>query len=150
VGSARLPVHASEELVGVWRLVSFVVEDISAKKTRLPYGPRPKGYFIFLPSGRAAVLVTSADRKVPTTAEECGAAFQSMIAFSGKYRAEHGKCIINVDRMSLGSAPSRSDFIDLKVKTCILRGPPGPHQIAQTSPEQSLPGSERRDRDRIT
>lgn len=92
-----VPAGDRDELIGVWKLVSFVVEDVTTKKTTLLYGEHPKGYFMFLPSGRAAVLITSRNRKVPTTAEESQAALQSMIAFSGKYRVEGGKCIINVD-----------------------------------------------------
>ena len=77
--------------------MSFVVEDVTTKKATPLYGEHPKGYFMFPPSGRAAVLITGENRKVPTTAEESQAAFQSMIAFSGKYRLEDGRCIINVD-----------------------------------------------------
>src|SRR5262245_52353223 len=94
--SMSVPASAKDELIGAWKLVSFVVEDVTTKERKLLYGEHPKGYFMFLPSGRAAALITSDNRKVPTTAEESQAAFQSMIAFSGKYRVGEGKCIINV------------------------------------------------------
>src|SRR5262245_16119353 len=92
-----IPGGDKDELIGAWKLVSFVVEDVTTKKTTPLYGEHPKGYFMFLPSGRAAVLITSENRKVPTTAEENQPAFQSMTTFSGKYRVEDGRCIINVD-----------------------------------------------------
>src|SRR5262249_36866484 len=61
-----VPASAKDELIGAWKLVSFVVEDVTTKERKLLYGEHPKGYFMFLPSGRAAVLITSENRKVPT------------------------------------------------------------------------------------
>ena len=123
-----VPASAKDELIGVWKLVSFVVEDVTTKERKRLYGEHPKGYFMFLPSGRAAVLITSKNRKVPTTAEESQAAFQSMIAFSGKYRVEEGRCIINVDVASHESwvGTEQTRLYRLEGETLHLERPAGP------------------------
>ena len=123
-----VPASTKDELIGVWKLVSFVVEDVTTKEKKLLYGEHPKGYFMFLPSGRAAVLITSENRKVSTTAEESQAAFQSMIAFSGKYRVEEGRCIINVDVASHESwvGTEQTRLYRLEGETLHLERPAGP------------------------
>src|SRR5262245_62222097 len=123
-----IPGGDKDELIGAWKLVSFVVEDVTTKERKPLYGEHPKGYFMFLPSGRAAVLITSENRKVPTTAEESQVAFQSMIAFSGKCRVEEGKCIINVDVASHESwvGTEQIRLYHLEGETLHLERPAGP------------------------
>ena len=51
--------NTAEQLIGLWTLVSIKTEQDG--KTTEPYGPNPKGLFVFDRSGRYAVLQFSPD-----------------------------------------------------------------------------------------
>src|SRR6478736_2276470 len=80
-----LPVFAvakdKNNLVGSWKLVSLITEDVKTKEKLYPYGQHPKGYLILTSTGRIMALVTGDDRKPPTTDEERSAAFRAMVAY---------------------------------------------------------------------
>jgi hypothetical protein len=84
------PVFAddNDKLVGVWKLVGAVVEDVQTKEAKPLYGGHPKGYLILLASGRMMALLTAEGTKVPQTDEERSAAYRAMAAYSGKYTVE--------------------------------------------------------------
>jgi Lipocalin-like domain len=81
----------NDKLVGVWKLVGAVVEDVQTKEAKPLYGGHPKGYLILLASGRMMALLTAEGTKVPQTDEERSAAYRAMAAYSGKYtgRRQH-------------------------------------------------------------
>jgi Lipocalin-like domain len=54
-----------DRLVGAWKIVSAVVEDVQTKEQKPLYGAHPKGYLILLASGRMMSLLVSEGRKVP-------------------------------------------------------------------------------------
>jgi hypothetical protein len=85
-----------DKLVGAWRIVSAVVEDVQTKEQKPLYGEHPKGYLILLASGRMMSLLVSEGRKVPQTDEE-SAAYRSMVAYSGKFTLEGNKWITKPD-----------------------------------------------------
>ncbi len=86
-----------EKLVGSWKLLSFVAEDIQTKERTNPYGEHPNGYIAFLPTDRIFVFFTADGRKPPQLPEDESAAFRSMIAASGKYHLEGDKFIAKLD-----------------------------------------------------
>ena len=59
-----------DKLVGAWKIVSAVVEDVQTKEQKPLYGEHPKGYLILLASGRMMSLLVSDGRKAPQTDEE--------------------------------------------------------------------------------
>lgn len=87
----------NDKLIGVWKLVTFAYEDAETKEMKKLFGEHPKGYLILLPNGRIAVIGTADGRKPPRSDAERIVAFQSMIAYSGKYRVEGNKFITKVD-----------------------------------------------------
>src|SRR5258707_12112956 len=93
------PVFAddNDKLVGVWKLVGAVVEDVQTKEQKPLYGEHPKGYLILLASGRMMSLLVSDGRKAPQTDEERSAAYRSMVAYTGKYKVEGNKWITKPD-----------------------------------------------------
>ena len=86
-----------DKLLGNWRLVSFVTEDVATKQRGHVYGERPSGYIGFTPAGRFFAVLSGDGRKPPQTTDEQAAAFRSMIAYTGQFRLEGDRFITKVD-----------------------------------------------------
>ena len=86
-----------EKLYGVWKLDSFLYEDAQTKEKKGALWRTSKGSLILLPTGRMAGIITADGRKVPQSDPERVAAFQSLIAYSGKFRLEGDKFITRVE-----------------------------------------------------
>jgi len=84
-------------LVGTWKLVSCLIEDVETKERMPAWGQHPNGYIVLTSGGRWIVIQTAEGRPTPRTDEDRSAAFRSMLAYSGKYRTEANKIIIRVD-----------------------------------------------------
>jgi len=84
-------------LVGVWKLVSWVTEDVETLERRALFGEHPTGYIVFTESGRAIAILTGDRRKVPKSDEDKVGAFGSMVAYSGKYEIEGNRLTTRVD-----------------------------------------------------
>jgi Lipocalin-like domain len=87
----------SEALLGTWRLVSCFMEDVETKEQKPVWGEYPNVVIALTSGGRWIVVQTAEGRKAPQIDEDRAAAFRSMLAYSGKYRTEGNKIIINVD-----------------------------------------------------
>jgi hypothetical protein len=86
------------ELVGIWKMVSFDIEDQESGQRKPFYGNAPpKGYMILTPEGRMMVLVASAGREPGQTAEKQAALFSTMLSYTGLYGFEGDKFITAVD-----------------------------------------------------
>lgn len=91
------PVSADDKLAGIWKLQTWVMEDVESKETKAVFGERPNGYIILTPAGRMMGLLTAQGRKAPQTEAERDAAYRSMLAYSGQYRVDGNKFITKVD-----------------------------------------------------
>ena len=92
--------HAMDDknaLVGTWRLVSCVLEDVETKEQKPVWGMKPNGYIVITPEGRWVVIQTAEGRGAPQNDQDRIAAFKSLPAYSGKYRTEGNKVVIKVD-----------------------------------------------------
>lgn len=83
-------------LVGNWKIVSLKVV-VDGEPRQDLYGARPKGYLIVTPQGRLISILTGDGRKFGTGDADRAALFRTMFAYSGSYRVERDKLIINVD-----------------------------------------------------
>ncbi len=88
---------SSSALIGTWKLVSCVLEDVETKVQKLVWGANPNGYIVMTPEGRWIVIQTAEGRNAPQNDEDRIAAFKSLLAYSGRYRTEGNKIVINVD-----------------------------------------------------
>ena len=93
----RKPAGLHRGLVGTWKLLSCVWEDLQTKERTLLYGEHPKGYAILTGEGRLMAIITGEGRKAPRNAEERDAAFRSLGAYSGKYRVDGDTFVTKVD-----------------------------------------------------
>ena len=60
-------------------------------------GKNPTGYVIFTPEGRFMCVLTGEGRTAAKTDEDRAALLKSMVAYTGMYRLEADKFIVNVD-----------------------------------------------------
>jgi hypothetical protein len=104
------------QVVGTWKLVSFMNEFQDGSEKRPMYGNNPTGYTIFTAEGRMMTIVEAEGRKAPQTDEERAAAFRSLIAYTGIFRLEGDKFITKVDvswtPAWIGTEQTRSFKID--------------------------------------
>jgi len=84
-------------ILGVWRLVSFEREYQATGAREDTRGKNPTGYIIFTPEGRMAVVITNEGRKAPNTDQDRAGLFNSLVAYTGRYRVDGDKWITTVD-----------------------------------------------------
>jgi hypothetical protein len=87
----------NEALVGTWRLVSCFMGDVETNEQKLVWGKHPNGFIVMTSECRWIVIQTAEGRTAPKTDEDRAAASRSMLAYSGKYRTEGNKIVINAD-----------------------------------------------------
>jgi hypothetical protein len=83
-----LPVSDLPNICGVWRLRSYRLKNLATGEATEVFGPEPNGVLILLPEGRMAGIVTPSEQTPPVTEADRAAAFQKLIAYSGRYRLE--------------------------------------------------------------
>ena len=90
-----------QRLLGSWKLISAVREEIPSGRKTDYFGPHPVGYLNYAPDGRMIVLIVRSDRKRPAGAaaapEEASALFRSAMSYTGSYAVEGGEVVHRVD-----------------------------------------------------
>ena len=81
-----------QKLLGTWKLVSYVGEEVPSGARSGVMGPRPSGYINYGPDGRMIVIIIGGDRKKPVgpiaTPEEAQDLIRSMLAYAGTYTVD--------------------------------------------------------------
>jgi hypothetical protein len=81
-----------QKLLGTWKLVSYVGEEVPSGAGSDVMGPRPSGYINYGPDGRMIVIIVGSDRKKPAgavaTQEEAQDLIRSMLAYAGTYTVD--------------------------------------------------------------
>src|SRR5215472_13571793 len=75
--------HDETILVGSWKLVSWVHEDVETGVRKVLFGEHPTGCLVFTASGRVAAILTGEGRRQPKTLEDRIEAYGTMVAYSG-------------------------------------------------------------------
>ena len=84
-----------EQLVGTWTVVS-VVNELDGKKTE-PFGPQPRGYFMFAPNGHYSITIVHPDRpKFASKIRSTGTPEENKGAVLGNI-ANFGTYAVNLD-----------------------------------------------------
>jgi hypothetical protein len=96
---APIPALAAEsdQVVGTWKLVSYVVEVKTTGEKMMVMGDNPSGYVVFNPEGRVFFVLTGDGRKPGKTDAEKAALLNTLVAYTGTYRVEDGKWITKVE-----------------------------------------------------
>jgi hypothetical protein len=78
-----------QQILGTWKLVSYVREDVASRAKSDVMGAHPSGYINYGPDGRMIVVIVGSDRKKPVgpvaTPNEAEALIRSMLAYAGAY-----------------------------------------------------------------
>ena len=94
---SQMSVVDDASLLGTWRLVSWVSEDVETNERRTLFGDRPTGYMIFTPARRVVAILTASGREAPKNDADKAACFGSMVAYSGRYRLDGNRLTTKVD-----------------------------------------------------
>ena len=81
--------HTRQHLLGTWKLLSAVREEIPSGAKSDLMGATPIGYINYAPNGRMMVLNVGSERRKPAgasaTSAEAEALFRSMTSYAGTY-----------------------------------------------------------------
>jgi Lipocalin-like domain len=84
--------HASESIVGTWRLISITEQDTESKAMEKTFGDNPIGFLTYTSDGRMTVIITSSNRKPASSAKateaEAAHLYGTMVAYAGTYRID--------------------------------------------------------------
>ena len=90
-----------QHLLGTWKLIAAVREEIPSCTKSDFLGPNPIGYINYSPDGRMMVLNVGSGRRKPsgvhTTPPEAEALFRSMTSYSGTYTIDGNEITHRVD-----------------------------------------------------
>jgi hypothetical protein len=94
-GQTKKSEPVQKAMVGTWKLVSYVGEEVSSGTKSDVLGPHPSGYINYGTDGRMIVLIVGTDRRKPAgnvaTPEEAAALIRSMLSYAGTYTADSSK-----------------------------------------------------------
>lgn len=86
-----------QQVIGFWKLVSYVVEIQTTGQIEPVMGQHPTGYVNFSPEGRVMFILTGEGRRPAKTAEERGDLLSTLVAYTGTYWIEGDRWITKVD-----------------------------------------------------
>ncbi len=90
-----------ERLIGTWKLVSAMREEIPSGRKTAFFGENPAGYITYTPEGRMIVLIVRSDRQRPkgpvASGPEAQALFASVVSYSGTYTVNGNEITHHVD-----------------------------------------------------
>jgi|SRR6478672_694990 hypothetical protein len=103
-----------DKLVGTWKLISAVSEDLSTGQKTNIYKGTPVGFITYGTDGRVMTIVVDSVRKKPAasvaTAAEAEALFRSMAAYAGTYTVK-GNQVTHVPDVSWNETWTGTDQI---------------------------------------
>ncbi len=101
---------AEPNVVGKWKLVSYISEELGTGKKTDQLGEHPKGYLIYTPQGRMMGLVVHETRSPPKVDEDRINLHKYMVSYSGRYTVEGDKVVHHVD-VSWDEALTGTDLV---------------------------------------
>jgi hypothetical protein len=120
----------ASRIVGTWKLVSVVYQDVATGEKSMPLGAHPVGYQLATAAGRWIAIVNGEGRTIPTTEAQRSAALLSMIAYTGRWHVEGDKIVTHVEAAWqpawVGTDQIRQFHFDGD-DTLVLASPPQPH-----------------------
>lgn len=97
-------------LLGTWRLVGAVSTTTEGERNENPYRTNPLGLLTYSPAGRVMALISFGDRKplsMRAGAEEKAEAFDTFLAYAGRYSVNGEKVIHHVEISSIQNYVNR-------------------------------------------
>jgi hypothetical protein len=127
-----------QAILGTWKLVSYVREELPSGARSDVMGAHPSGYINYGPDGRMIVLIVGSDRKKPAgavaTPDEAETLIKSMLAYAGTYTIDsEAKTVTHHVEISWDQSRTGTD----QVRTYKLEG----NQIALTTEPSADPAT---------
>jgi len=127
-----------QAILGTWRLVSYVRQDLPSGATSDVMGAHPSGYINYSSDGRMMVLIVGTGRKKPAgpvaTPDEAEALIRSMLAYAGTYSLDtQAKTVTHHVEISWDQSRAGTD----QVRTYTLEG----NRLTLTTPPSTDPAS---------
>ncbi len=122
--------QAADSVVGSWRLVSWVAEEIESKAVNKEFGDNPVGILTYTADGRMSVFFADPKRKAPAspraTDTEAAELYRTMVAYSGTYSIEGNKVThkIEVSWNQAWNGTNQVRFIEVKDNQLTIKTPP--------------------------
>ncbi len=89
------------ELVGTWRQLSAVAEDLASGEKVNNFGARPVGFVQFTADGRMSLMTIHTDRKKPAgeiaSSQEASELYRTMIAYGGTFSISGDTITYDID-----------------------------------------------------
>lgn len=120
-----------QRLLGTWRLVSAVREEIATGKTYHQFGEGAHGYIAYQPDDHMMVLITGPGRRAASTDAERARLQTTMLSYAGRYIIEPDAVVHRIDTAwnpALVGVDQRR-FVTFEGNRLILRGAPGPSAV---------------------
>ena len=90
-----------QKLIGTWKLVSYIREEMPSGKKSDVMGPHPSGYLIYGADGRMMVIFVHSDRKKPlgavATPAESDELLKGLVSYTGTYAIQGDTIVHHVD-----------------------------------------------------
>ena len=100
-GAAEDIDSVKHKLVGTWKLVSYIREEIPSGRTSDVMGPHPSGYLIYGADGRMMVIFVHSGRKKPLGAvpnqTESEELMKGLVSYTGTYAVQGDTIVHHVD-----------------------------------------------------
>jgi hypothetical protein len=96
--------HASNKLLGTWKLVSVSSTTKAGDRDDAPYNLNPVGFLTYSQDGRVTAMISYGGRKplsVRAATEEQAEAFKTFLAYAGHYRFIGDKVIHQIEISSI-------------------------------------------------
>lgn len=91
----------ASHLLGTWKLMSVIREEVPSGATIDLMGPNPQGFITYSADGRMVALLVRSDRQKPVsntaTADEAEHLFRSVISYAGTYTISGNEVTHHVD-----------------------------------------------------
>lgn len=124
----------AKTVTGVWKVTAVETREVVSGKIVRPFGDRPTGTFIFTPGGRMVGMQYAGNRKAPAasnpTDAERAALHASMSAYSGRYRVDGRKVLIDIEDSSIQSWNGTARVINVDID--------GSRMVGTSEPFRSL------------
>ena len=91
-------------LVGTWKLLSASSTTSKGERNGAPYGEGPTGFLTYTDAGRVTSLISYGGRKllpVGATAEQQAEAFNTFLAYTGRYTLNGGNVTHHIEVSSI-------------------------------------------------
>ncbi|SFS49687.1 lipocalin-like domain-containing protein [Sphingobacterium wenxiniae] len=90
------------ELIGSWKLLSYIEVPIQGEDSLFPMGKNPYGILLYSADGYMSVQIAKEERllfgsndKLIATGEEMASALEGYIAFAGRFKVDNSNAIVS-------------------------------------------------------